>query len=485
MSKPSKHHILEESAPRVGNSRHDADTGRSFFTAEEIQAIQKCNIKIKNQGRYSEGSMLQAIAALKESSVIELLGEGEGVNSQHLYERYCVKKKKKGEFFDRAIYKVHGGSSNDYATSPSEETILLEIGMIRRSEKGVKSELFRKKETGGMVIFGPWWNYALMRLLELSSNKNASKESLGNYTAIKIIRSLFAMVKDDLNDIVKRPGDLDKLNSRFNVDWVKKIEDARRVIDHCEPLHLLVDELSAVEAHVDGLKSKSKQAPAAQAAKSTQSNAKAVRSPAGAPSKKAHAYPSLSTESASPSVGGKSIDGQGRRMSRSAEPRSRSDAPNSMNPPPELMFSANRKSPAGIQGNLSNQANDCWGRKRSGAYTANPNKTKGSWKFARRTLIGNAQVVSPRYEQEPIHHAGSSYNSPPAYQGLCSRGINGDNQGHASGGKYGSWGRKRDGASSANQIKTRGSWKFARRTLMPHAHDGGHLYPPAFSYNVS
>ena len=55
-----------------------------------------------------------------------------------------------------------------------------------------------------MVVFGPWYNYAFQRLLQLSSSVN-NPTSLGEYTAIKIIKSLFSFITNNLKEVVK-PG---------------------------------------------------------------------------------------------------------------------------------------------------------------------------------------------------------------------------------------------------------------------------------------
>ena len=42
-----------------------------------------------------------------------------------------------------------------------KEAILLEIKMLQRSNKVAHKRIFKNKETGGMVVFGTWYNYAL------------------------------------------------------------------------------------------------------------------------------------------------------------------------------------------------------------------------------------------------------------------------------------------------------------------------------------
>lgn len=423
-----------------------ADISSRFFTDEEMQKVDKCNIQVNdNKGRYSEESMSRAIAALGDSI------EGTGGDSRRAYEKYRVKKEEKVKFFNRDVYSVHGESSNDYHSSPSEESILLELEVIRRSIKGVKAVLFKQKETGGMIVFGPWWNYALKRVLQLSSDEDIDNDSLGDFTAVKIIRSLFSMIKDDLSEVVK-PGKLEQLNSMFGVDWVKNIEIARRVIDHCVPSHPLAGELSAAEAHVAGLKGKDKPARVANAEPAAQKNAAAAARATVDPSKQAEIDAKKQSDarkmrmakmkasnlrrgssavavgvSAAPpqravapySAGSREPVAQGRENSRPAEPRYGSDAPKQNNlefgqkpppenghvsrkPPPELAANDGRRDPPvqstrGVQssaeqissgsfrGNTSSRTDEGWGRKRDGT-ASNLNRTKGSWKFSRNTL---------------------------------------------------------------------------------------------------
>jgi len=78
----------------------------------------------------------------------------------------------------RDIYEVHGWHAYDCDPMCFEEAILLEIKTLRRSDKATHNRMFMNKESGGMVVFGPWYNYALQRLLQLSSSVN-NPTSLG------------------------------------------------------------------------------------------------------------------------------------------------------------------------------------------------------------------------------------------------------------------------------------------------------------------
>ena len=278
----SRRHILEDSDDedhddgiRRDNPSASATTTKandiiaSIFTADEMEAIQRCNLKTyANNGIYSEECMSRVIERVMEESPIELMSEQDNLGSasqqqQHFpsYQKYRPKIGEEKIFFKRDIYTLHNPSASaqgggDY-TSYFEEAILFEIELLRRSEKAVKNRMFKNKETGGMVVFGPWWNYAFQRLLEPSLS-NISVESLGEYTVVKIIRSLFHFITDDLKDIVK-PGKLTAMKDAFGVDWSGNITTARKVVNQCGVRAQLLDkELSAVEAHVDTLRKKSR-----------------------------------------------------------------------------------------------------------------------------------------------------------------------------------------------------------------------------------
>jgi hypothetical protein len=117
--------------------------------------------------------------------------------------------------------------------------------------------MFKNKESGGMAVFGPWYNSALQCLLQLSSSVN-DPASLREYTAIKIIRSLFSFITVNLKEVVK-PGKLEALRTDFGVDWMRNVDTARRVInDYGGVNHFLYKEFAMLEAHVESLKSKTK-----------------------------------------------------------------------------------------------------------------------------------------------------------------------------------------------------------------------------------
>jgi len=250
----SKRYILDDSDSEFED---EGGGGDDFFTDKEKNAINRCQIQINNTGGiYSHENMLRAIENVG-MTLLEKLDTDDGDGGH----RYRVKVGSRIEFFERDIYKVH--DSNNNARHPcTEEAILLEIEALRQSEKATKNRMFKQKKTGAMVVFGPWFNYAFQRLLQLASSNNGSSSattsiSMGGYTVVKIIRSLFSFITDDLKDIVKY-GKLNDLKTKRGVDWLRNVGTARKVINHCGDLaKFLHDELVKVEAHVQSLVFKS------------------------------------------------------------------------------------------------------------------------------------------------------------------------------------------------------------------------------------
>lgn len=211
----SRRHVLEDS------DSDDDDAGgpstgaggttsiEQFFTSEELLAIERCNIQTNNDGKYSEDSLTASISTIGEPP-LEVADEG-GTSRSH--EMYRVQKGKEKDFFEQNVYMVHDPDLSDVEVSPTEENILLQIEAIRRSEKAIKNRMFKQKKTGGMVVFGPWWNYSLKRTLELSEDESVDNSKLGEYTAVMIMKSLFALVKDDLKEVLKSGTMLSKLST--------------------------------------------------------------------------------------------------------------------------------------------------------------------------------------------------------------------------------------------------------------------------------
>lgn len=262
----SKRYILEDSDSELddgkggGNESVASPSNHDFFTDKEMNAINRCQIQINDRGGiYSHENTLRAIKNVG-MTLLEKLDTEDGDGGH----RYRVKVGSHINFFERDIYKLHDPThAVTDASNPtcSEEAILLEIEALRQSEKATKNRMFRQKETGAMVVFGPWFNYAFQRLLQLTSTNSSDSATMasgmGGYTVVKIIRSLFSFITDDLKDIVKY-GRLNDLKTKMGVDWLRNVSTARNVINHCgNSASFLNDDLAKVEAHVQSLMSKS------------------------------------------------------------------------------------------------------------------------------------------------------------------------------------------------------------------------------------
>jgi len=525
----SRRHILEDSDDdgHSGGGRTVTPSG-DFFTDEEKEAIDKCKIQTNdNWGIYSDDYTSRAIAKVGEPPLETVVQD----RNRLLYQKYRVKPGSERVFFERDVYKVHGPKP-DASCDPEclEEAILLEIEAIRRSEKAAKNRMFRNKETGGMVIFGPWFNYALQRLLRLSSSdvgRTATAASLGEYTAVKIIRSLFSFITEDLKEVIK-PGQLHRLKSTMGVDWEKNLNTARKVINHCGGSdHFLYNEFAILEAHVESLKSKTKPPPPAAAvslsssasntamlaapAKQAQVNADAhsnarnarmalMRAQAFAHSLGNATVPPHTTVSASSSAD----DGWGRRSQPSAH------LPGSATAPPHTTGYASsdgwgRRSqpsahlPGGATASPhtavseSSSVDDGWGRKRDGESAARPHiparaisnggrtnmesSTTQPYNPSRATSHGDqSKMESTSTQSYNFTDRATSCGGQSTMESTTSQPVNRVTSNGGQSDKISSsapglgitsngWGRVRDGNSANQPYKTKGSWKFARHIL--------------------
>jgi len=165
--------------------------------------------------------------------------------AEHKYQEYQVMKDKIDAFLSKPIWKRSG--------DPSEEVLLLEIEALRRSSKKTKITMFKNNsKTGGQVMFGPWWNYALQRIVQISSDNTGDDLDWESYTVVRILLSLFAFVTES-NDVVKK-GKLADLKSAFGVDWDNNIKTARKVISRYAKDSILDNECTKCELYVDSLR---------------------------------------------------------------------------------------------------------------------------------------------------------------------------------------------------------------------------------------
>jgi len=217
----SKRNFLEDSDSDSDNNDGGGDGETNFFTTEERIAINKCEIKVVTKdGKYSKDTLQCAIKNIGVPPLQQK--EGASLNIP-LYKMYCIEKGQEKNYFDRPIYQVHDGGTG--SGEPTEEDILLEINALRQSEKAAKNRMFKSK--GGGVIFGPWWNYSLQRLLDLSAENK--RESLEHYTAILIMKSLFSFITEDLEIVKPGAKTLSRLKDSFGIDWEKGVDTAQKV----------------------------------------------------------------------------------------------------------------------------------------------------------------------------------------------------------------------------------------------------------------
>lgn len=268
----SRRQVLEDSSDEsepgdVGISSSSNNTFK-FLSEDQVSEIEACNIKSDGDGTYSADAMDLAISQ-NEANLFPL----EDSQSAHKYQDYQVMKDKVDDFLSKPIWNRSG--------EPSEEVLLLEIEALRRSSKKTKINMFKhNSKTGGQVMFGPWWNYALQRIVQLSSDNNTGEDALDweSYTACRILLSLFAFVTES-TDVVKK-GKLADLKSAFGVDWDNNVKTARKVISRYAENSILDEECTKCELHVDGLRgalpsndTKKEAVPSSISLKPTQGNA--------------------------------------------------------------------------------------------------------------------------------------------------------------------------------------------------------------------
>ncbi len=239
----SRRQVLEDSSDESesGDAGNSSSSTFKFLSEDQVSEIEACNIKSDGDGTYSADAMDVAISQ-NEANLFPL----EDDQSAHKYQDYQVMKDKVDDFLSKPIWNRSG--------EPSEEVLLLEIEALRRSSKKTKINMFKHNgKTGGQVMFGPWWNYALQRIVQISSD-NSTGDDLDweSYTAGRILLSLFAFVTES-TDVVKK-GKLADLKSAFGVDWDNNVKTARTVISRYAENSILDEECTKCELHVDGLR---------------------------------------------------------------------------------------------------------------------------------------------------------------------------------------------------------------------------------------
>lgn len=227
-----------------------------FFAPEQLDDIERCNIRIGGDGGlYSGARMSQAIERLRENLTKVEWDENA---SGHSYEKYCVQNTEESisSFFSRDVWVDKTDEADDVeeaAESQWEEEILLEIEVLRRSCNAAKEMLLNElnEKTGLHLVFVSWWNYALLRILNVSSDTTIQEKSLRDYTAVKIMLAVCDFVTKDLADFLKPgPGSLRTFHKQFGVDFIENVVTARRVMNFCD---ILDKECAAVEAQIENL----------------------------------------------------------------------------------------------------------------------------------------------------------------------------------------------------------------------------------------
>lgn len=246
----ARRQVLEDSddseSEVVGGGGSSGGTPFKFLTDEQVHEIEECNIKRIGDGTYSAEAMELAISQNKANLVRLEQHEDDQEEDQNDYQGYQVPKDKIDSFLSKSIWKRSG--------EPSEEVLLLEIEALRRSSKKSKITMFKyNNKTGGKVMFGPWWNYALQRIVQISSdNTDGDELDWESYTAGRILLSLFAFVTES-NDVVRK-GKLADLNSTFGVDWDNNVRTAQMVISRYAKDSILNEECTKCKLHVDSLR---------------------------------------------------------------------------------------------------------------------------------------------------------------------------------------------------------------------------------------
>lgn len=223
------------------SEEEEEDPRCDFLSDEDLAAFERCKIHVTNGGIYSEDAMSRAIeTAAQEHDLLEALPTKQAGSEQ--YQQYRVKNGSESKFFHRDLYTTHDPENGSTTPNPiPEETVLFEIEAMRRSKKGLMRALFMHKETGGMVVFGLWFKYTLLRLLKISdmiSDQDIPSEHIEYFTAVKIMKSLLAFIATGI-PILSKPAHLRQFSTKYGVDWMQIMRNAHKVIEcHCRrPIH--------------------------------------------------------------------------------------------------------------------------------------------------------------------------------------------------------------------------------------------------------
>lgn len=244
----------EEPRQLAIDDRHDRNPASNAVISDVIlpetyEEVRRCNIVLNGNGEYfvhdrrltdirskrGIGTMLETIEVTAE--------DGTTRRVLRLKENYRM------IFFDRVDeFTMH---RRDQLTPSihrsSEEALLFLVQIIRHSVKNVQNRMLKQRETGGIVVFDIWWNYALCRIANLSKDESIPRENLGNYTAVMLFRELCNFIMVEMAEIVTTPAAVEKLRNTYGIDWVQGAWNARRIINkyggESHPLNAIVTQL--------------------------------------------------------------------------------------------------------------------------------------------------------------------------------------------------------------------------------------------------
>mmetsp|Transcript_19407 Transcript_19407/g.36809 ORF Transcript_19407/g.36809 Transcript_19407/m.36809 type:complete len:438 (-) Transcript_19407:146-1459(-) len=208
-------------APEIPNNNIDVLS----LTDADKSVMEKCKIFIsQTNGKYCATAMEEAIS--KINAIIQPILKN--VDGREDYQKYCIHedKCKRDNFFARGLYHP---STQEGVFPVSEEVLLLEVSALRNSSKAAKGKAIKTKALS--VVFGPWWNYTLCRMLKILPNyKDGPDEELKSYTAVKLFLAMIDFIKEE-KDVIK-DGCLPKFKHDFGVDWIDCIKRAKLLFNH-------------------------------------------------------------------------------------------------------------------------------------------------------------------------------------------------------------------------------------------------------------
>ncbi|KAL3800827.1 hypothetical protein HJC23_001664 [Cyclotella cryptica] len=112
-------------------------------------------------------------------------------------------------------------------TTTTEHEILLIVEALRHSEKKVRIRLF--KHNKAHVVFGTWWDYCLTKLRQYNQESSSSSSSklpsnMEEMTVHHIVMALLKFLRENMADVIKTGGDLEKAKAKWGVDLTGFVE---------------------------------------------------------------------------------------------------------------------------------------------------------------------------------------------------------------------------------------------------------------------